>query len=153
VARVNATFKGLAPASPAASRIARATSAKRDTRAELMLRRAVWNTGLRFRVDVRTLPGRPDLVFSAARVAVFCDGDFWHGRNLRSRLKKLAAGHNASYWVSKISANVARDRRTRRLLKRSGWEVLRLWESEVFADPQKAAKAVSGLVYGRLRKS
>ena len=75
-------------------------------------------------------------------MAVFCDGDFWHGRDLTRRLRKLAKGHNAAYWIAKIRSNVDRDRRVRRLLRDSGWKVLRLWEHDVRANPQRAAKAV-----------
>lgn len=150
--RITASYKGLSPASATASRIARASSAKRDTKPELVLRRALWSAGLRYRVDVGALPGRPDLVFRAARLVVFCDGDFWHGRNLERRLRELAVGHNATYWVSKIKSNVARDRRIERLLVDSGWEVLRFWESDVRANPQQAAKAVLRAVRTRQLK-
>jgi DNA mismatch endonuclease, patch repair protein len=136
------SYKGLSPASPIASRVAIGASAKRDTAPELMLRRALRGKGLRYRLYVSSLPGRPDLVVPAARLVVFCDGDFWHGRYLRRRLQKLATGHNATYWVSKIKSNVARDRRIRRALKDSGWEVLRLWESDVRANPERAAATI-----------
>jgi len=141
----------LSAASLTASRIASAGSAKRDTKPELLLRRTLWRTGLRYRVDVGSLPGRPDLAIPAARLAVFCDGDFWHGRDLKRRLQKLAAGHNGPYWVSKIRSNVARDRRVERLLRDSGWELLRFWESDVRADPQRAAKAVLKAIRTRQR--
>lgn len=142
MSRLVPSFKGLSPASARSSRIARAASAKRDTRAEMVLRKALYRSGLRYRVDVAALPGRPDIVVSSSRLAVFCDGDFWHGRALRKRLAKLKRGHNARYWVSKIRTNVARDRRNERRLRRLGWRCLRLWESDVIADPQKAAKKV-----------
>ena len=140
--RVAPSYKGLSAASRTASRIASAGSAKRDTRPEVLLRRALWRTGLRYRVDVGSLPGRPDVAIPAVRLAIFCDGDFWHGRDLRHRLKKLAVGHNAHYWVSKIKSNVDRDRRVDKLLHGLGWEALRLWESDVLADPEHAARAV-----------
>lgn len=149
--RAAPSYKGLSAASPIASKIASAGSAKRDTRPEVLLRQALWRIGLRYKIDVGSLPGRPDVAIPAARLAVFCDGDFWHGRNLRRRLKKLAAGHNGRYWVSKIRSNVDRDRRTDKLLHGSGWEVIRLWESDVLADPEHAAKAVLRAVRSRRR--
>ena len=130
------------PASVTASRILRASSRKTNTAPELLLRRALWRIGVRYRVDVGSLPGRPDLAIPAARLAIFCDGDFWHGRNLRGRLRKLAAGHNSPYWVSKIRSNVARDHRVDRLLSNSGWNLLRFWESDIRADPRRIAKEV-----------
>lgn len=136
------SYKGLTAASKTASRIARASSAKRDTQPELLLRRALRGTRLRYRLDVASLPGRPDLVIPTARLAIFCDGDFWHGRGLEQRLRKLATGHNASYWIEKIKGNVRRDRRVRRFLRDLGWKVLRFWESDVRANPERVAKAV-----------
>lgn len=149
--QATSSYKGLSAASPRASRIASAGSAKRDTRPEVLLRQALWRAGLRYRVDVGSLPGRPDVAIPAARLAVFCDGDFWHGRDLRSRLKKLASGHNAHYWVTKIKGNVDRDRRVDRLLNDFGWAVLRLWERDVLADPEQAARAVLRVVRSRRR--
>jgi DNA mismatch endonuclease, patch repair protein len=142
VRRRTPSFKGLSAASLAASRIAIAASAKRDTSAELTLRHALRGTGLRYKVDVASLPGHPDLVIPAARLAIFCDGDFWHGRHLRRRLQRLATGNNAAYWTAKIKSNVARDRRIKRALQDSGWTVLRLWESDVRADPLRAAETI-----------
>lgn len=147
--RITASYKGLLPASITTSRIGSASSAKRNTKPELLLRRALWSTGLRYRVDVGSLPGRPDVVIPAARLVVFCDGDFWHGRNLERRVEKLAAGHNAPYWVSKIKSNVDRDRRVERLLVESGWHFLRFWESDLRANPKLVAKAVLKVVQAR----
>jgi DNA mismatch endonuclease, patch repair protein len=137
-----ASYVGLTSASTKASAIARAASRKRDTPAELTLRRTLWRHGLRYRVDVKALPGRPDIVFASARVVVFCDGDFWHGRKLRSRLARLSAGHNAAYWVEKIRGNVRRDRRNNRALKQGGWQVLRFWETDVLRDVEAIAAQV-----------
>lgn len=136
------TFRGLMPKSSQTSRVARAASAKRDTKPELLLRKALSAKGLRYRVGVDSLPGKPDVVFHSARVVVFCDGDFWHGRNFKQRETKLAQGHNAGYWMSKIKANMARDRRVSRLLEKRGWKVIRCWEGEVVADPVLVADSV-----------
>lgn len=136
------SFRGLGPASISASCAARASSKKANTRCELILRRALWTRGLRYRVDVNRLPGRPDIAFLRHRLVVFCDGDFWHGRDLSRRLARLKAGHNAAYWVSKIRANVARDRLRNLELRREGWNVLRLWETEILRDPDAAAQQV-----------
>jgi len=141
----------LSPASNRASKTARGSSKKRDTTPELRLRVALRAKGLRgYRVDVGTLPGRPDVVFAAAKVAVFCDGDFWHGRDLGKRLAKLARGHNAPYWVAKISGNVARDRRHDGELESAGWRVLRYWESDLRTNADAIAEEVRRLVVSRV---
>src|SRR5271166_5592080 len=104
--RTTPSFKGLHPASVKASAAARGASAKTNTRCELVLRRELWRRGLRYRLHPPGLPGRPDIVFTKQRVVVFCDGDFWHGRDLEKRLADLAAGHNATYWLAKVQRNV-----------------------------------------------
>ena len=85
-------------------------------------------------------------MFRRDRVAVFCDGDFWHGRDLSARLAKLAAGHNAPYWVAKIESNVARDRRNDAALRADGWLVLRYWESQVLRDAEEIAQSIAEVV-------
>ncbi|HET8798560.1 MAG TPA: very short patch repair endonuclease [Thermoanaerobaculia bacterium] len=133
------------PASEAAS-VAKRRNRSRDTRAEMLLRRELWRRGLRYRLHDGSLPGKPDIVFRRARVAVFVDGDFWHGRNWEERRTKLQHGANAAYWIPKIEANIARDRFTTAALKRLGWKVARLWETDVLANPLRAANRVQRLI-------
>lgn len=149
--RSTPSFKGLAPASERSAAAARAASVKADTRCEVLLRRALWKRGLRYRLHHRGLPGCPDIVFPSTRLAVFCDGDFWHGRDLDARLARLAAGHNAAYWVSKIRRNVERDHSQTRALESAGWTVLRYWESDILRDASDIAGRVAS-VLDRLRK-
>jgi len=80
------------------------------------------------------LPGCPDIVFPGARLAIFCDGDFWHGRDWPIRRIKLKRGHNAAYWIPKIEGNIQRDLRNTALLESEGWCVVRYWESEIKGD-------------------
>ena len=140
-------FDGLKPASQAASKT-KSRNQRADTKCEVLLRSALWRMGLRFLKNVSSLPGKPDVVFPRQRVAVFCDGDFWHGRDWPSRRRKLLRGHNADYWVAKLQANRRRDRRHDRELERAGWHVVRLWESDVLRDPQGAAEAVACRIAG-----
>ena len=134
-------YEGFRPRSVAASRVG-AGNHRQDTTPEILLRRALWAAGVRYRLHSTAVPGRPDLVIVRDRVAVFCDGDFWHGRDWARRKSKLAAGWNAAYWVPKIERNRERDRAVARTLKRLGWSVVRLWESEVRCDAQGAATKV-----------
>ena len=143
------SFLGLAPASVKASRRAATASGKRDTRAELMLRRYLHARGLRFRIDVAALPGRPDIVLARSRVAVFVDGDFWHGRRLKARLVRLSTGHNPIYWTQKILANRARDRRVTAALHRLGWRVVRAWESDIQREVDHVGEKIVALVRAR----
>jgi DNA mismatch endonuclease, patch repair protein len=146
--RPSPCFKGLHAASEAASRAKRANR-KKDTAHEVALRRALWKLGLRYRKHLTGLPGNPDLVFTAARVVVFCDGDFWHGREWRRLKLRLKGKHNAAYWVAKISRNRERDREQTAQLQAAGWLVLRFWESDILGNPEAAADCVARIVRGR----
>lgn len=124
----------------------------KDTKPELALRRALHARGLRYRLHDKTLPGRPDIVFAAARVAVFVDGDFWHGGGWQAR--RLAGfedqfPNNRDFWVKKISRNVARDEEVNDALARAGWFVIRALESKVNSDVGAQAALVEQVVSGR----
>lgn len=97
---------------------------------ELALRRELHRRGLRYRVNVPDLPGRPDIALTRARIAVFVDGCFWHGCPDHA----VAPRANAAWWRSKLDANVTRDRRTDERLQELGWSVIRAWEHERPSD-------------------
>lgn len=140
------SYKGLEPSSERASSIARSASRKTDSRCEVKLRSLLWRAGARFRKNVATLPGVPDVVFPRARVVVFCDGDFWHGRDWEARREKLARGSNASYWIAKIERNVERDREHTAQLLELGWMVIRVWESDVHRRPEAVVAPILEVV-------
>lgn len=146
--RLTPSFAGRTAASASARSAAQGASKKRDTQCEVALRRALWALGFRYRITSRLI-GRPDLVFARQRVAVFCDGDFWHGRNLASRVAHLSNGHNAPYWTEKIRSNVRRDHEVTSRLMVEGWWVMRLWESDILKDPSRAAALVGALLIKR----
>lgn len=136
------SYQSFAPSSERASAAARGSSRKSGTRPEILLRQKLWAAGCRFRVDVGGLPGRPDIVFSRVKIAIFCDGDFWHGRNWEDRRRKLARGSNASYWVRKIERNMERDRQRDLELVRAGWTVMRFWESQILESTNDVLEIV-----------
>jgi DNA mismatch endonuclease (patch repair protein) len=121
----------------------------RNTRPELVLRRALYQRGFRYRIHV-SLPGRPDIFFARAKVAVFVDGEFWHGRHIRRLGRELKV--NRQFWLSKIRANRARDRRNEAALRRLGLMVLRIWDRDILADPDYCAEQVLVHVQRRLRR-
>jgi len=110
----------------------------RDTEPELALRRALWRLGIRgWRCHRKDLPGRPDIAFGPAKLAVFVDGAFWHGHP-----SKYKPGQSGEFWDLKIAENVARDDRANAELAAIGWTVIRLWDFEVMKDPLDAAERV-----------
>ena len=117
----------------------------KDTKAELALRRALHHRGLRFRLHASDVFGRPDIVIRSRRLAVFADGDMWHGNawQLRglSRLEDMFP-NNTEFWTKKIRRNMERDREVTARLTEEGWTVVRVWESDILADPDAAAKKI-----------
>ena len=109
----------------------------KDTSPEIRLRRALWGLGLRYRLD-STLPGKPDLAFSGKKTAIFVDGCFWH----RCPQHFKPPETNVTFWRRKLSANVARDKRINKQLQALGWQVIRVWEHEVDASPDRAARKI-----------
>jgi DNA mismatch endonuclease (patch repair protein) len=117
----------------------------KDTGLEVQIRSELHKRGLRFRKHVKELPGRPDIVFSKARVVVFVDGDFWHG--YKFQLWK----HNVSgFWKKKISKNRKRDINNKQKLCDMGWVVIRLWQHEIHEDFETCINRVVSAVQNQL---
>lgn len=102
----------------------------KDTKAEILLRKALWRKGLRYRKNVKVLPGKPDIVFTKHKIVIFVDGDFWHARG-HEKNPGEQIDTNKNYWTDKLKRNVARDRYVNELLLEQGWLVLRFWESDI----------------------
>ena len=101
----------------------------KDTKPELEFRRALWKAGIRYRVNYKLLPGRPDISNKGLRFVVFIDGEFWHGYNWAE--KKLKIKTNRDFWIPKIERNMQRDRSNDLKLKEMGYKIFRFWEHEV----------------------
>ncbi|PKM87302.1 MAG: very short patch repair endonuclease [Firmicutes bacterium HGW-Firmicutes-10] len=101
----------------------------KDTSIELMLRKELWRRGLRYRVNCKDVYGKPDILFVKAKVAIFCDGDFWHGKDYNENT--FARSDNSEFWNNKIIRNMERDRIVDHELSKQGYKVLRFWESDI----------------------
>lgn len=101
-------------------------------KAESLLAKALWHQGYRYRKNDKKLPGSPDIAILKYRIAVFVDGEFWHGQNWEERKKRLKS--NREYWIEKIEENMARDVRNDQLLTQAGWTPVHFWEKEVMKD-------------------
>lgn len=126
----------------------------KDTKAELALRRELHARGVRYRLQAKDVVGRPDLVIRKYRIAVFVDGDMWHGNeHVRRGLPNLEAMFptHTDFWCGKIRRNVQRDREVNEHLRSEGWTVLRFWATDVEADPSVAASVVEDAVRGSRR--
>ena len=99
------------------------------SRIELRLAGALRQRRLRFKCQVRDLPGSPDFVLEKNKICIFCDSEFWHG--FRWQEAKMRIKSNQAFWIAKIEDNMRRDRRVTRQLKSRGWKVIRLWERDI----------------------
>ena len=116
----------------------------RDTKPEQMLARELWRRGYRYRRNVRGVPGSPDICFKSKKVAVFVDGDFWHGNNWEVQKQRIKT--NRDFWYSKIERNQARDRRVNQRLTSMGWKVLRFWETDIKKHLSRCADQVEDVL-------
>lgn len=125
----------------------------RNTKPELALRSALWRRGLRYRLHARLL-GKPDIVFPGSRVAVFVDGDFWHGnawriRGMPSFESQFEHINNGDFWRKKIVSNMERDSRVNLELTASGWTVYRVFESRLLRDLDGIVTEIESIVHAR----
>lgn len=101
----------------------------KNTKPELLFRQALWKKGVRYRVDSKTIPGRPDVSIKKYKLAIFIDGEFWHGYHWDARKDTIKS--NRDFWIPKIERNMQRDREVNAKLEELGYTVFRFWESEV----------------------
>jgi len=107
---------------------------------EAKLAKALWHKGKRYRLNYRKLPGSPDIVLTKAKIAIFIDGEFWHGYDWVNRNLKLKS--NREYWVEKIEENIDRDNRNNLRLRDMGWISIRFWEKEIKNDFDKCLNII-----------
>ena len=143
--RTYPSFVGLKPASQLSS-LSKKANKSQGTKHEVLLQRALRRRGFHFRRNVSSLPGKPDLVFPLEKLAVFCDGDFWHGRKWRILQGRLSVGSNGKYWTSKIGANIKHDKFINHLLRSMGYKVLRIWESDIKAGCDGVSRTIADFV-------
>lgn len=104
----------------------------KGTKPELLFRKSLWGKGYRYRVNVKKLAGSPDIVLSRYKVAIFIDGEFWHGYDWKQKREKIKS--NRKFWIPKIERNMERDQENNNKLKDAGYMVFRFWESEIKKD-------------------
>lgn len=112
----------------------------KGTKLELLFGKLLWNSGVRYRKNDKTVFGKPDFVIRKMRIAIFCDGEFWHGRNWEER--KNDHKSNCDFWHSKIERNIRRDKEVNEQLKAHGWTVFRFWETEITKESDKCLNRI-----------
>lgn len=123
----------------------------KDTKAEVLLRKALWKKGYRYRKNWKRLPGCPDIVLTKQKICVFVDGEYFHGKDWDAgRKEKAEAGSNAAYWVPKIERNMERDKSADAELNGLGWTVLRFWSRDVVKDVDSCVNAIGEAVFSQM---
>lgn len=112
----------------------------KDSAIELALRKELWNRGLRYRKNVKTVYGKPDIAFIGKKIAVFCDSEFWHGYAWEITQDEFQSRRD--FWVPKIERNIQRDKEVNEKLRSEGWIVLRFWGKEIKRDVATCADMI-----------
>lgn len=120
----------------------------KDTAIELALRKALWERGHRYRKNYKGLPGHPDIVFTKYKIAIFCDGEFFHGKNWEEMKVSVQKSNNSEYWIRKISRNIERDEEVNKQLRNLGWSVLRFWGQDIKKDLNGCIKTIEEQIFG-----
>ena len=119
----------------------------KNTSIEVALRKALWQKGYRYRKNYSGLPGSPDIVLMKYKIAIFCDGEFFHGKDWEVLKPRLEKGENGEFWVSKISRNRERDDEINKKLLFMGWTVLRFWGAEIKKDTDECVKVIEETIF------
>ena len=124
----------------------------KDTSIEVRLRKALWHKGYRYRKNYKWLPGTPDIVLTRYKIAIFCDSEFFHGKDWDELRLRLENGSNSSYWVKKISRNIERDSRNDRSLKAVDWTVLRFWGKDIMKHTDECIRTIEETIFIRTKE-
>lgn len=121
----------------------------KDTLIELKLRKKLWNKGYRYRKNVNKLPGKPDIVLSKYKIAIFCDSEFFHGKDWDALKSRLEKSNNSEYWIKKISRNRQRDDEINKRLSFMGWTVVRFWGKEILTNSDECVSVIEDIIWSQ----
>ena len=119
----------------------------KNTSIEKKMRTALWQSGIRYRKNLKNLPGKPDIAITKYKIAVFCDSSFWHGKDYDT---KKSVQTNYEYWNKKIRRNIERDKEVKCLLENKGWIVLHFWDDEINKKTEECMRAIKEAINIRI---
>ena len=119
----------------------------KDTKIEIKLRKALWNKGYHYRKNYKALPGSPDIVLTKYKIAIFCDGEFFHGKDWEVLKPRLERGNNSEFWISKISRNRERDDEINKRLLFQGWTVIRFWGKDIKKNVDECVRVIEECIW------
>ncbi len=119
----------------------------KDTAIEIRLRKALWQKGYRYRKNYKELPGCPDIVLTKYKIAIFCDGEFFHGKDWEVLKPRLEQSNNSQFWINKISRNIERDDEVNKKLLFLGWTVIRFWGKDIKKNTDECVKVIEETIF------
>lgn len=119
----------------------------KDTSIELKLRKELWRRGYRYRKNYTELPGKPDIVLTKYKIAIFCDSEFFHGKDWEILKPRLEKSKNSEYWQKKITRNMERDEEVNKQLMFLGWTVIRFWGKDILKDTDECIKVIEETIF------
>lgn len=119
----------------------------RDTSIEVKLRKELWKKGYRYRKNYNKIPGKPDIAITKYKIAIFCDSEFFHGKDWEVLKPRLQKGDNADYWIPKIQRNRERDDEVNKELLFLGWTVIRFWGKDIIKNTDECVKVIDEAVF------
>ncbi len=122
----------------------------KDTEIERILRKALWDRGIRYRKNYADVTGKPDIAITKYKIAVFCDSEFFHGKDWEQQKQRIAKGEHGDFWVQKISRNIERDNDVDRKLSAEGWKVIRFWGKDIEKNTEECVKVIEEAIFDAL---
>lgn len=119
----------------------------KDTTIEVILRKALWARGYRYRKNYKEIPGSPDIVLTKYKIAIFCDGEFFHGKDWEVLKPRLEKSNNSEFWIKKISRNLERDDEINKKLLFMGWTVIRFWGNEIKKNTDECIRVIEETIF------
>lgn len=119
----------------------------KDTKIECTLRKELWKNGIRYRKNYAKLPGKPDVAIIKYKIAIFCDSEFFHGKDWEVLKPVLRKGRNPDFWIEKIGKNIVRDDEVNKRLSYMGWTVIRFWGKDILKNPAECVQVVKEAIF------
>ena len=121
----------------------------KDSKIEQTLRKALWDKGFRYRKNYARLPGKPDIVLTKYKIAIFCDSEYFHGKDFDQLKIQLSKSKNPDFWINKIQRNIDRDAEVNILLRNMGWKVLRFWGRDILKKTDHCIQTIEEAIFER----
>ena len=119
----------------------------KDTKIEVILRKALWAKGYRYRKNCKDIPGKPDIVLTKYKIAIFCDSEFFHGKDWEVLKPRLEKSNNSEFWINKISRNREHDDEINKKLLYMGWTVIRFWGADFMKNTDECVRVIEETIF------